>query len=72
MAVADGVVVGSLDSLENQVPGELPDPSMINLENIDANYVVIDHGDGFYSFYAHFQPGSVRYRSETKFKRAPS
>ena len=59
MAVADGVVVASLDDLEDQVPGELPNPSTINLENVDGNYVVIDHGDGLYSFYAHFQPGSV-------------
>ena len=59
MVVADGVVVASLDDLEDQVPGELPDPSTINLENVDGNYVVIDHGDGLYSFYAHFQSGNV-------------
>jgi murein DD-endopeptidase MepM/ murein hydrolase activator NlpD len=59
MVVADGVVLASLDDLEDQVPGELPDPSTMNLENVDGNYVVIDHGDGLYSFYAHFQSGNV-------------
>ena len=60
MVVADGVVVASLDDLEDQVPGELPDPSTINLENVDGNYVVIDRGDGLYSFYAHFQSGNAQ------------
>jgi hypothetical protein len=59
MAVADGVVVSSHDGLENQVPREFPDESTMTLEEIDGNHVVIAHGDGLYSFYAHLQPGSV-------------
>ena len=59
MAVADGIVVGALDGLEDNVPGDLPDPSTITVKNVDGNHVVIDHGNGFYSFYAHLKPGSV-------------
>ncbi len=59
MAAADGVVVGMLDELEDNVPGQLPDPNSITLKNVDGNHVVIDHGNGLYSFYAHLQRGSV-------------
>jgi murein DD-endopeptidase MepM/ murein hydrolase activator NlpD len=59
MAAADGIVVDMLDELEDNVPGQLPDPNSITLKNVDGNYVVIDHGNGLYSFYAHLQRGSV-------------
>lgn len=59
VAAADGVVVSALDGLEDNVPGELPDPTTITVKNVDGNHVVIDHGNGFYSFYAHLKPGSV-------------
>ena len=38
----------------------LPDPATITVKTVDGNHVIIDHGDGFYSFYAHLQPGSVK------------
>jgi murein DD-endopeptidase MepM/ murein hydrolase activator NlpD len=60
IAAADGVVVSALNDLENQVPGSLPDPNTITVGNVDGNHVVIDHGNGLYSFYAHLQPGSVQ------------
>ncbi|WP_216870408.1 M23 family metallopeptidase [Modestobacter excelsi] len=59
LAVADATVVATLDSLDDQVPGSLPDPSTITLENVDGNHVVLDLGDGRYAFYAHLQKGSV-------------
>ncbi len=58
-AAADGTVVGVLDGLPDQIPGQLPDPSTLNIENIDGNHVVLDLGDGFFAFYAHMKPGSV-------------
>lgn len=61
-AVADGVVVSTLDGLPDQVPPSLPDPSTITLANVDGNHVVLDIGHGFYAFYAHMKPGSVRVR----------
>jgi len=59
MAAADGVVVDVLDALEDNVPGQLPDPNSITIETVDGNHVILDHGNGLYSFYAHLQPGSV-------------
>ena len=62
LAVADGVVVATLDGLPDQVPPNNPDPSTVTIENLDGNHVVLDIGDGFFAFYAHIKPGSVRVR----------
>lgn len=59
LAVADGTVVSTLNSLDDQKPGTLPDPKTINIENVDGNHVVLDLGNGVYAFYAHMQKGSV-------------
>ena len=59
LAVADATVVAALETLDDQVPGSLPDPSTITLETVDGNHVVLDLGDGRYAFYAHLQKGSV-------------
>lgn len=59
IAVADGTVVSTLNSLEDQKPGTLPDPKTMNLDNVDGNHVVIQIADGVYAFYAHLQKGSI-------------
>lgn len=59
LAVADGTVVETLNNLNDQMPGKLPDPNTITLDNIDGNHVVLDLGNGVYAFYAHMQKGSV-------------
>jgi hypothetical protein len=59
LAVAGGTVVSTLDTLDDQVPGSLPDPATITLANVDGNHVVLDLGGGHYAFYAHLQKGSV-------------
>jgi Peptidase family M23 len=59
LAVADGTVVSTLNNLDDQKPGTLPDPKTITLENVDGNHVVLDLGDGLYAFYAHMQKDSV-------------
>jgi hypothetical protein len=41
----------------------LPDPSTftkVGIAGVDGNAVVIDHGNGLYSFYAHMQKGSIK------------
>lgn len=62
LAAADGVVVSALDGLPDQVPPKLPDPRTITVKNVDGNHVVLDIGHGFFAFYAHMKPGSVRVR----------
>jgi hypothetical protein len=57
-AAADGVVVGVMDGLPEQVPGSItPD---INARTAGGNYVVTDLGNGRFAFYAHLQPGGLR------------
>jgi hypothetical protein len=69
LAVADGTVVSTLNSLEDQKPGTLPDPHTINMQNVDGNHIVIDLGDGVYAFYAHLQKGSVMVKPGDRVKR---
>lgn len=59
LAVAGGTVMSTLNTLDDQVPGRLPDPSTITLENILGNHVVVRHRDGRYATYAHMQKDSV-------------
>jgi murein DD-endopeptidase MepM/ murein hydrolase activator NlpD len=68
MASADGEVIDTFDGIMNNVPGKLPDPSTITVKNVDGNHVIIDHGNGLYSFYAHLQPGSVQVEVGDKVK----
>ncbi len=59
LAAANGVVISTLDGLPDQFPGIMPDQSRMSLAEIEGNHVVLDHGDGFYTFYGHLEPGSV-------------
>jgi murein DD-endopeptidase MepM/ murein hydrolase activator NlpD len=59
VAVADGVIVGTRNDLEDQVPPNLPDPKTIMPQALLGNHVIQDIGHGFFAFYAHLQQGSV-------------
>lgn len=64
IAVADGTISATLDTLDANVPGVLPatDPVLgpqITVENVDGNHIVEDIGGGAYAFYAHLQKGSL-------------
>ena len=69
LAVADGTVVETLNDLDDQKPGNLPDPKTITLENVDGNHVVLDLGDGVFAFYAHLRKDSVRVTRGDRVKR---
>lgn len=60
LAAAGGVVVSTLDGLPNQLPTVMPDQALMSLAEIEGNHVVIDHGNGFFTFYGHLAPGSVQ------------
>lgn len=62
LAVADANVTEVLDELDDQVPGSLPDPATITVQNVEGNHVILDIGGGLYVFYAHLKKGSVRVR----------
>jgi hypothetical protein len=67
LAVADGIVVVTKDSIPENVPGGRAVP--ITLETVGGNHVVIDIGNGRYAFYAHVQPGSLRVKVGDRVKR---
>jgi hypothetical protein len=69
LAVADGKVVSTLNDLDDQVPGKLPDPKTINIENVDGNHVVLDLGNGVFAFYAHMQKHSITVAPGDRVKR---
>jgi hypothetical protein len=69
IAVADGTVVETLSTLDDQVPGQLPDPKTMTLENVDGNHIVLDLGHNKYAFYAHLQKGSVLVKKGDHVKR---
>jgi murein DD-endopeptidase MepM/ murein hydrolase activator NlpD len=69
LAVADCMVVATLDALDNQIPGKLPDPATITVENVDGNHIVMALGGGRYAFYAHLEKGSLRVKAGDKVKR---
>ncbi len=60
LAVADGRVVATKDSIPENIPGPNSRAVPITLETIGGNHVIIDIGNGRYAFYAHLQPGSLR------------
>lgn len=78
IAIADGVVVDSFDQLpDNPAAGELlpeEDLGKIIMELgylpiAAGNYVVIEHPDKEYSFYAHLIPNSLKVKNGEKIKQ---
>ena len=60
LAVADGIVAETKDSIQQNVPGEMSRAVPITLETVAGNHIVLDIGNGHYALYAHLQPGSLR------------
>jgi hypothetical protein len=68
-AVADGIVIEVLNTLDDQTPPKLPDPATITLANVDGNHVVVDMGGSRFAFYAHMRKGSVPVKVGDRVKR---
>ena len=69
LAVADGIVVETKDSIPQNVPGINSRAVPITLETVAGNHVIIDLGGGRYAFYAHLQPGSLRVKVGDRVRR---
>jgi hypothetical protein len=69
LAVADGIVAATKDSIPENVPGINSRAVPITLETIGGNHVIIDIGAGNYAFYAHLQPGSLRVKKGDRVRR---
>jgi hypothetical protein len=69
LAVADATVTEVEDGLDDQLPGSLPDPATITVQNIDGNHVILDLGGGLYVFYAHLKKGSLRVKQGDRVRR---
>ena len=67
LAVADGVVAATKDSIPENVPGGRA--VKIDLITVGGNFVGIDIGGGKYALYAHVQPGSLRVKLGDRVKR---
>jgi hypothetical protein len=69
LAVADGIVVATKDSIPQNVPGATSRAVPITLETVGGNFVGIDIGGGRYALYAHVQPGSLRVKVGDRVRR---
>jgi hypothetical protein len=69
IAVADGIVVATKDSIPENIPGPTSRAVPITLETIGGNFVILDIGAGRYAFYAHLRPGSLRVRTGDRVRR---
>jgi hypothetical protein len=59
LAAAPGKVVALLNTLPDQPAGVPPDLGASSFESADGNYIVIDLGNGSFTFYGNLQPGSL-------------
>jgi hypothetical protein len=69
LAVADAVVADAKDGIPDNNPASDTKAVPINLETVGGNYLILDLGNGFFAFYAHLRPGSLRVRTGDKVRR---
>jgi murein DD-endopeptidase len=59
LAVADGIVLDTLDGLPENVPDPVARAVPITPTTVSGNYILVDMGDEAHAVYAHLQPGSL-------------
>ncbi|MGH7712592.1 MAG: M23 family metallopeptidase, partial [Gemmatimonadaceae bacterium] len=69
IAIADGIVVATKDSIPENIPGATSRAVPITLETVGGNHVILDIGGGRYAFYAHLKPGSLRVKLGERVRR---
>lgn len=57
---APGVVARAIDGLPDNVPGEM------NVEHPIGNHIILDHGNGEFSFLAHLKGGSLQVHAQER------
>jgi murein DD-endopeptidase MepM/ murein hydrolase activator NlpD len=66
LAVADARVAATRDNVEES---KIVKHERHKLEDANGNYVALDLGNGYFAFYEHLKPGSVRVKSGDKVQR---
>ena len=69
LAVANAVVVDVKDGIPENDPTSDKKAVPINLETVGGNYIILDLGGGYFAFYAHLQPKSIRVRVGDRVRR---
>jgi hypothetical protein len=69
LAVADAKVVAIKDGLPENVPLAPQRIVPITLETVGGNHIILDLGSGYFAFYAHLQPGSLRVKVGDRVRR---
>jgi Peptidase family M23 len=74
VAPGSGIVVAAVnDTPENEYKGKAvvyaPIPGDDIYRSLGGNYVVIDHGNGEFSYFAHMKPGSVRVKKDDRVRQ---
>jgi murein DD-endopeptidase len=69
LAVAKAVVVAVHDGIPENDPTSDKKAVPITLETVGGNYIILDLGNGYFAFYAHLQPKSLRVKVGDKVSR---
>jgi murein DD-endopeptidase len=69
LAVADAVVVAVQDGIPENAPLNGKRAVPITYETLGGNYVSLELSDGYFAFYAHLQPGSIRVKVGDQLER---
>lgn len=69
LAVASATVVDVKDGIPENDPTADKKAVPITLETVGGNYIILDLGNGYFAFYAHLQPNSLRVKVGDRVKR---
>ncbi|MDX6614772.1 MAG: hypothetical protein QOD75_3958 [Blastocatellia bacterium] len=69
LAVANATVVDVKDGIPENDPTSDKKAVPITLETVAGNYIILDLGNGYFAFYAHLQPKSIRVKVGDRVRR---
>jgi murein DD-endopeptidase MepM/ murein hydrolase activator NlpD len=69
LAVANARVAGIKDGIPENDPTADKKAVPITLETVGGNYIILDLGNGYFAFYAHLQPNSLKVKIGDKVRR---